>query len=144
MRYRPVSHKGCADFYPALSLQHKVQVKRRSQERIHATPDEESAGRTPPAATAKEIYSASHMGYVQQLSEMPDRPTLAAAWALIWSPDPQRSAKRENQAGVLPAWKKRKRKERKKELNRLQSPNLITGIKCQQELKQIGAINIRG
>jgi hypothetical protein len=28
------------DCYPILSLQHKVQAKGRSQERIHATPDE--------------------------------------------------------------------------------------------------------
>ena len=45
--------------------------------------------------------------------EMPGRPTLAAAWALIRKPDPQRSSKKKT--GVLPVPKKRKkRKERKK------------------------------
>ena len=34
------SSEDIPDFYPILSLQHKVQAKGRSQERIHATPDE--------------------------------------------------------------------------------------------------------
>ena len=34
------SSQDIPDCYPILSLQHKVQAKGRSQERIHATPDE--------------------------------------------------------------------------------------------------------
>ena len=49
---------------------------------------------------------------------MPDRPTLAAAWALIFANRTRNEApkQRETRTGVLPAWKK-KRKEKKERDN---------------------------
>ena len=58
-----------------------------------------------------EVRPALSSGAVKQPSEMPDRPTLAAAWALKWQPDPQRSTKRKTRQGVVPAWKKNKKRE---------------------------------
>ena len=49
---------------------------------------------------------------MQALGELLDRPTLAAAWALKWQPDPQRSTKRKTRQGVVPAWKTKQKKRR--------------------------------
>ena len=54
---------------------------------------------------------ALSLGGVSLPLEMPGRPTLAAAWALIRQPDPQRSSQKNT--GVLPVPKKKQKKKKK-------------------------------